>query len=140
MTVHLAEHVAWREIEGATFIIDLRTKRMYGLNATGSKVWNVLASEGGDLEAAARLLGGSEVASSASTSRAVQDFCGELARLELVTGVGSHGDTTGGDVAPEVPPTFLPPQIVWQEELRSFGFSCARIEGQSPACDQGPTT
>ena len=42
MSVRLSEQVAWRDIDGETFVIDLKTRKMYGLNATGGQAWRGL--------------------------------------------------------------------------------------------------
>jgi hypothetical protein len=136
MDVRLADHVAWREIDGETFVIDLKNRTMYGLNASGGRAWRGL-EHGQPVTAIVHELlppGSSEC--SAGVSQAVESFFGELQQLGLVT--SEDALRPGQESAPVN--GFVPPQVVWHEELRSFGFSCALQAGQSPACTAGPTT
>jgi hypothetical protein len=137
MEVRLAEHVAWREINGETFIIDLRTKMMYGLNATAGRVWKAIDDErqaddiARDLTVHASGNGSHEWA-----RQAVGSFFHELLELGLVTGEQEEpGVATAQDPAHA---GLAAPQVVWREELRAFGFSCAFQPGTSPACNQVP--
>ncbi len=120
MGVRLSDQVAWREIDGETYVVDLRAKKIYGLNPPGGRIWHELAkgSDGEGLEGAST-------------------FLAELETAGLITSDATHAcSPTGSALSAD----FVPPRVVWQEQLQSFGFSCARIEGQSPACDQVPTT
>ena len=136
MGVRLADHVAWREIDGETFVIDLRSRKMYGLNASGGQAWRGL-EHGQQVDSIVQeLLPSGSADCAVGVSHAVESFFGELQQLGLVTSEQSlrpDQDTPSVD-------GFVPPQVVWQEELRSFGFSCALQAGQSPACTAGPTT
>jgi len=136
MTVRLAEHVAWREIEGETFVIDLRGRKMYGLNASGGQAWRGLERGQAVPSIVAELVPDDQSDLQPGVSRAVERFFGELQQLGLVTSDGAI--ELHNEVAPEQ--HFVPPQVVWQEELRSFGFSCALQAGQSPACTSAPTS
>ncbi|WP_433269053.1 lasso peptide biosynthesis PqqD family chaperone [Actinosynnema sp. CS-041913] len=55
MTLRLAEHVSMTTTEDGAVLLDERTGRYWQLNATGSVVLHTLL-EGGDQEAAVRLL------------------------------------------------------------------------------------
>jgi hypothetical protein len=65
----------------------------------------------------------------------VQGFVDEMRELGLVCGGTAR---TPSENVPDR--TLPPPQVVWREELRSFAFSCGRISGETPACEQVPTT
>jgi hypothetical protein len=110
-----AAHVAWREIGGEVFVIDLRAQQIFGLNESGGAVWRALEAgeEPGD---------------------GAVDFCRRLAELGLVEGEASAAagnPDRGAD-------GWVPPQVAWQEPLRSFGFSCAFQPGQSKECTSVP--
>jgi len=119
MQLRLADNVAWREIDGETFVIDLKRKRMYGLNDAGGQVWRTL-ERGADLP----------------WGHAVQGFVDEMLELGLLCGEASRveADPAASETTPVLP------RVVWREELRSFAFSCGRISGETPACEQVPTT
>ncbi len=131
MKASVVGHVAWREIEGQTFVLDLARNVMYGLNVPGGMVWRAL-QEGGDLTATANALGPGRPD---AANRAVTAFVGELASLGLVA----------SDVcAPEAPVeaadlSFVPPQVVWHEQLRSFGQGvCGLRPAQGGPCLGAP--
>ena len=119
MKLRLAEHIAWREIDGETFVIDLQNKLMYGLNDTGGKVWRAL-EQGEDPPAGC----------------AANGFVDEMLELGLLSG---EAPQPSGDPQPS-DQDFVPPQVTWREELRSFAFSCGLLSGETPACEQVPTT
>jgi len=111
-------HVAWREIGGEVFVVDLRAQQIFGLNDSGGEAWRAL-DDGGD------------------PGEAAGDFCRRLLELGLVEGEAPPEAAT--EVAPEARVEgWAPPQVVWQEPLRSFGFSCAFQAGQSEECTRVP--
>jgi len=117
MGARVAGHVAWREIGGETFVVDLKSKRMFGFNPVGARVWQAVVDGEGPRHA---------------EQADVAAFLDELSELGLVEGHEPSSELTAS------PPGFVPPRVEWREELRSFGFSCALLEGQSPVCDQIP--
>jgi hypothetical protein len=136
MIVRVVEHVAWREIAGETFVIDLKARRMYGLNAIGGQVWKAL-DERRDVADIARLLTPSST-DNGHVNQALQSFFVELRDLGLVS---CHQlDQPSPEMRVELPETYTPPRVVWQEELRAFGFSCALQPSTTPTCNQIPTT
>jgi hypothetical protein len=134
MAARVAGHVAWRDIDGETFVIDLKSKRMYGLNPLGGQVWRTLAM-GGDPSGFASEVTPGPVSDEYATA-ALEGFLAELEELGLIA--RDESTRPASNVEPRPDTGFVPPQVVWQEELRAFGFSCAFLEGQNPACDTIP--
>ncbi len=142
MTVRIDSRVAWREIDGEVFVIDLRTKKLYGLSPAGGQVWRELMA-GKSLSAVTLGLGGGSPSGGAGS---VDAFVAELEALGLVT----HGDSLDGQSAhgPIGEPgshsasaaLLGPPRIDWVEPLNTFGASCAFHSGQLPTCQSAPTT
>ena len=139
MGVRLAEHVAWREIGGEMFVVDLKAKMKFGLNAAGGQLWK--AVEGGCEELSG--LGRCLVADASddllcdSAERATTAFFGELHELGLVS-----LDLPAPRSEVEEPPSsdsFVPPEVVWREELRSFALSCAFQPATTAACNAAPS-
>ena len=137
MALRRAAHVAWRRVGDETVLIHLRDKKIYVLNPSGGYFWHNLEGTRGVDDILGRL----------SLSEALPENakCNVEAFLEAL----SNADLLDPESAPEGPgappvrdypfPGFVPPEVVWQEELRNFGVSCAFISGQSGACDLTPT-
>jgi hypothetical protein len=69
----------------------------------------------------------------------VDSFLRQLQDSDLVDAEGEPGAASTS--LPDFPlPAFVSPELVWQQELRNFGQSCAFMSGSSPACDAVPTT
>lgn len=120
----LVSHLAWREIDGETCVVDLKRKTMYGLNPSASRVWQSLET-------------GQPVTGPGAPDAPVGRFLDELEALGLVT-----RDDSAAGAAAELPEATadldpaMPPQILWQEEIRSFGQSCQLVPGNDQ-CDAG---
>ena len=127
MTVQLAGHVAWRELAGETFVVDLKQRRMYGLNRAGSEVWKAICEE--------RDPGNGQ---SGAGVGVVRRFLGELFELGLVNVSGSETKTAGEEgTVPEVDESSVP-RVVWREDLHAFAASCGLPPGSTPTCNQVP--
>lgn len=109
-----AAHVAWREIGGEVFVIDLRAQQIFGLNESGGEAWRALEAGEDPVEG-------------------VGEFCRRLTELGLV-----EGEAPAEPEAIAQKEGWVPPEVVWQEPLRSFGFSCAFQPGQSQECTRTP--
>ena len=138
MGLRRAAHVAWRRVGDETVLIHLRSKKIYVLNASGGFFWHGLDGARG----AEQFLSG--ISSSEplphGASERIDAFFQELRNADLVE---SEGDAPAERPSslPDFPlPAFAPPELVWQQELRNFGQSCAFISGSSAACDAVPTT
>lgn len=128
MSLQLAGHVAWRELAGETFVIDLEARRMFGLNGAGGRVWRAI-SESRDPSSVV----------DASVAGSVGGFVSELLDLGLVVDGDSASPLSlpgevfdGGDAVAD------PPQVVWQEELHVFAASCAENPAVTPVCGSVP--
>jgi hypothetical protein len=120
-----------------TVLIHLRNKKIYVLNPSGGFFWHGLD---GDRETG-ELLAGVPLADALAenASERVEAFLRDLQEADLVEAGSATSDRTGS--SPEFPlAAFVPPELVWQQELRNFGQSCAFISGSSAACDSVPTT
>jgi hypothetical protein len=53
MGLRIAKEVAWQSIGGEAVLVDLERGRTFGLNATGSVVWSLLADHDEEALAAA---------------------------------------------------------------------------------------
>jgi len=116
-------HVAWRRIGEETVVIDLQGRRMYGLDAAGGAVWHRLAAGVAPLDG--------------ETTAAVTEFLADLAGRGLVE-EGYAEPASGPRPIPAPAPVAARPTIVWQEEIRAFGASCAFVPGLNALCDAQP--
>jgi len=137
MVFSRAEHVAWRNVGGETIVVNLKSNRLYVLNASGGFFWHALDG----VKAVDDVVALVPVAGQAGeVESALRGFFSELAKCGLVE---QERPTQEGETLVAVLPfpgdSFSPPEIVWQEEIRNFGVSCAFIGGQSEACGQAPT-
>ena len=124
-----AAHTAWRRLDDETVVINLSSKRMVGLNASGGAMWEALQ--------AAPDLATLAAGSGAEAEMHLRRFVEELAAEGLVE--PTAGETPTADVAP-APMTgpFAPPAITWREELLRFGGACNKEPGGGLFCDQIP--
>jgi Coenzyme PQQ synthesis protein D (PqqD) len=148
MGLRRAAHVAWRRVGDETVLIHLREKKMYVLNPSGGFFWHRLDGTG----SVAEMLDGVSVEEPLPEGAAsgLEAFLERLRAADLVadpvanpSGDGSphEPESASATPRPEYPfPKFVPPELIWQEEVRNFGQSCAFISGASPACDSVPTT
>ena len=141
MRLRRAGHVAWRRVGDETVLIHLKKKRIYVLNPSGGFFWHQL--DGSRDESA--LLGALalETSERGDAANRVASFLEHLREADLVetsTHEKSAASTPGVPSADYPFDQFVPPELIWQEEIRNFGASCAFVSGASGACDQIPTT
>jgi hypothetical protein len=137
MGLRRAAHVAWRRVGDETVLIHLRNKKIYVLNPSGGFFWHGLD---GDRESAELLSSVSlESPLPENAPESVDAFFRDLKEADLVE-IGSERSERGGSVPAFPLAAFAPPELVWQQELRNFGQSCAFISGSSEACNSVPTS
>jgi Coenzyme PQQ synthesis protein D (PqqD) len=150
MGLRRAAHVAWRRVGDETVLIHLRDKKIYVLNPSGGFFWHRLDGTHGVTE----MLQGVSIDEPMPEEAAsgLEAFLERLRAADLVDLVEKEGvprvssTTTPGparrraEYADYPLPRFVAPALIWQEEVRNFGQSCAFISGASPACDSVPTT
>ncbi|MEM8962599.1 MAG: PqqD family protein [Acidobacteriota bacterium] len=126
-------HTAWRQIGDDTVVLDLRGKRMFGLNASAGAIWHALDN--------------------VESIDALADVFGDLDRSAIeafVDQLGEHGLLAEGPVAvqddlpfsePVAPLVDLtPPAIIWSEAIPKVAATCAFLPGESDLCNQVPTS
>lgn len=140
MGLRRAAHVAWRRMGDQTVLIHLKTKKIYVLNPSGGFFWHSLD---GARESREFLDGLSlEEPLPGNATKELDVFFDQLESADLVDAAHASSDTTskgskGGNGYPL--PSFVPPEMVWEEQLRNFGQSCANIGGQSDPCTAAPS-
>ena len=136
MGLRRATHVAWRRVGDETVLIHLETKRIYVLNPSGGFFWHSLDGVRGTDE----LLDSTAIAElPVSAVKALDRFWEELADADLVERNQPSASPSDGVTRDYPLSRFDPPELVWQEQLRNFGQSCARDSGTTPVCDAAPT-
>jgi hypothetical protein len=136
MRLRRAAHVAWRRVGDETVLIHLRNKKIYVLNASGGFFWHGLDGARGP-EDFLETFAFEDPLPEGACGR-IEAFLLNLREADLVD-AGPLDETPSS--LPEFPsPTFVPPELVWQQELRNFGQSCAFMSTSSPGCDSVPTT
>ncbi len=136
MGLRRASHVAWRRIGDETILIHLKTKCLCVLNPSGGFFWHNLDGARGTDE----ILESMAVADlPASAVEELDRFWEELADADLVERNQPSASPTDGVTRDYPLSRFVPPELVWQEQLRNFGQSCARDSGTTPVCDAAPT-
>ncbi len=138
MALRRASHVAWRRVGDETVLIHLKTKRIYVLNPSGGFFWHRLDGARGTNE----ILDSTAIAELPSSAVNELDlFWEKLADAELIE-KGEKSEPSDSTVArndSDYPlASFVPPELVWQEQLRNFGQSCANMSG-SALCDTAPS-
>ena len=140
MGLRRAAHVAWRRVGDETVLIHLATKRICVLNPSGGFFWHSLD---GARESREFLDGLSlEEPLPGDAAKQLDVFFDQLESADLVDAAHASSETSskgskGGNGYPL--PSFVPPEMVWQEQLRNFGQSCANIGGQSDPCTAAPS-
>ena len=136
MTYRRANHLAWRALGEETLVVDLRANRMFGLNETGGLVWQALEESGEPAYLAASLgLSGGEIERALML---IEAFLAELHSADLVEATATSEPPSRHSVQIQVVDgTFVPPAIVFREEIRNFGQSTSQICFGDPSCDQG---
>jgi hypothetical protein len=136
MGLRRAAHVAWRRVGDETVLIHLRNKKIFVLNPSGGFLWHGLDGARGTEEFLESLTLDDPLPDGASGR--IDAFLENLREADLVAAEGSPDEETRS--LPEYPlPTFVPPELVWQQELRNFGQSCAFLAGAGEPCTSIPT-
>jgi hypothetical protein len=137
MALRRAAHVAWRRVGDETVLIHLRDKKIYVLNPSGGYFWHNLEGTGGADDILGRLSLTESLPENAKNTLEV--FLGALSSADLL----ELDPVPRGSDAPPAPdypfPGFIPPEVVWEEQLRNFGQSCAFMAGESDLCNLTPT-
>lgn len=136
MGLRRASHVAWRRVGDETVLIHLKTKKIYVLNPSGGFFWHSLDGARESRE----FLDGLSL-EEPLPGDAVQQLDGFLDQLKDTDLVESTDESSNGskDRNGYPLPSFAAPEMVWEEQLRNFGQSCARDPGEMPTCDAAPT-
>lgn len=153
MRYRRAAQTAWRAIADETIVLDLASKRMVGLNATGAFVWQNL--EVFDRPGAMyRALTGhdADTGNTTASSISIEDletFLRDLLDSGLIERVEpdraeSEAEPQGAEpgrqrpVDLEPPPEGEPPRIEWRETVEQIAATCAFFPAQNPLCTQVP--
>ena len=136
MGLRRAKHVAWRRIGDETVLIHLKAKRIYVLNPSGGFFWHRLDGARGTDE----ILDSMAVTEvPANAVNELDRFWEKLTDAELVEKAEPSDSAADGDDRAYPLPSFATPELVWQEQLRNFGQSCAAMTGESALCDTSPS-
>ncbi len=143
MGLRRAAHVAWRRVGDETVLIHLKTKKIHVLNPSGGFFWHSLD---GARESHEFLDGLSlEEPLPGDAAKQLDGFFDQLKNTDLVEAAHASSETAskgskGSKDGNEYPlPSFVPPEMVWQEQLRNFGQSCANMGFETLACEQSPS-
>lgn len=142
MKLRRAAHVAWRRVGDETVLIHLRKKRMYVLNPSGGFFWQTLDGAHDAEQMLSDLALDAPLPDDASDE--VEAFIQRLRDAELVEDGSATRPARDEGKEPDALPfpakTFVPPAMIWQEEIRNFGQSCGFQQGgPDPLCTQVPT-
>ena len=140
MGLRRAAHVAWRRVGDETVLIHLKTKKMYVLNPSAGFFWHQLDGAHGSSELLAELTVETPLPEGARGQ--LDAFFDKLESADLVeaaTEDATDNAANGSNAQPYPLETFVPPDLVWQDELRNFGQSCAREPGEDTLCNMTPT-
>jgi hypothetical protein len=140
MALRRSPHVAWRTIADETVLIHLKKKWIFVLNTSGGFIWNNLDGNKEESDILALIPNIPVEDENRGVADMLGDFLNDLEQAGLVesslphTKETSTSETPGDCVFDWRAGVFAPPRVVWQEEMRRFGFSCAFISGESPNC------
>ena len=136
MGLRRAAHVAWRRVGDETVLIHLRNKMIFVLNPSGGFFWHGLDGARGTEEFLESLTFHDPLPEGASGR--IDAFLQDLREADLVDAEGPPDEAPAS--LPEFPlPAFVLPELVWQQELRNFGQSCAFIGGTGEPCNTVPS-
>ena len=136
MKYRTARKTAWRAIADETIVLDLSSKRIFGLNESATFIWQTVETMNSFedvLEAMA-----SEAPAGESLAFGVEEiasFCDELVALDLLEAADPEET---GPRSIEPPAVLEPPCILWQETLERVAASCAFFPAQNALCNQVP--
>jgi hypothetical protein len=139
MRIEQAEGIAWRRIGSETFVVDLRAKVMYGLNATGGALWQAIV-DGEDLDVAIRRLAMADGAQlpEKAVAAAVATFTAELVELGLAQ-IDVRTERAAAQPIEEIE-GFEAPQIMWCEEMVAYAQQNSCLFDNHLNCPAGPAT
>lgn len=137
MGLRRASHVAWRRVGDETVLIHLKTKKIFVLNPSAGFFWHGLDGARGSREMLDGLALEDAVPGDAATH--LDGFFSQLESADLVETSHVSGDVAANEQLAYPLGSFVPPEMVWQEQLKNFGQSCARDPGEMPTCDAAPT-
>ena len=137
MGLRRAAHVAWRRVGDETVLIHLKTKEVFVLNPSAGFFWHSLDGARGSRE----ILDGLSLEQPlpGDAGEQLDGFFQKLERADLVEAATAAADPAAKPGNGYPLPSFATPELVWQEQLRNFGQSCARDPGEMPTCDAAPT-
>lgn len=137
MGLRRAAHVAWRRVGDETVLIHLKTKKIFVLNPSGGFFWHSLDGARGGRD----ILGGLSLEQPLPDDASAQldGFLEKLEGADLVEAATATGDSPSKHGGAYPLASFAAPEMVWQEQLRNFGQSCAKDPGEMPTCDAAPT-
>ncbi len=140
MAVRRANHVAWRRVGDETVLVHLKDKKIYVLNPSAGFFWHRLDGQRGASDLLATLEIDQPIPDSAPNH--LETFFANLEAADLVeTGAGADESRQKNGTLSEYPlQNFVAPELVWQEEIRNFGASCAFLPAGGGPCDAAPTT
>ena len=125
MTIKRSAHVAWRTVADEPVILNLASKKIYGLSAGGRMLWQALDTPR-ELEELARQLN--------QPTRVAVDWLRQLHMEGLVEVGGELAET------PYEPSDSDSPVIAWVEEVTRAVGQCMHFSGQNEICTQFPQT
>lgn len=137
MGLRRAAHVAWRRVGDETVLIHLKTKKIFVLNPSAGFFWHRLdgGRDGRDLLEGLTL----QNPLPGDAGKQLDGFFQQLESADLVETNTGETDQPLSDTSAYPLASFTAPEMVWQEQLRNFGQSCARDPGEMPTCDAAPT-
>jgi hypothetical protein len=140
MALRRSPHVSWRTIADETVLIHLKKKWIFVLNTSGGFIWHNLDGHRETNEILGLIPNTAIENETRSVAEILGDFLRDLEQAGLVESVSPQAkssaaaETKSESVSESPSGVFALPRIVWREEMRRFGFSCAFISGESPAC------
>ena len=137
MGLRRAAHVAWRRVGDETVLIHLKTKKIYVLNQSAGFFWHQLDGRNASGEMLDEIALAEPLPEDARSQ--LDAFIDKLENADLVEAANGDGSKPENGANAYPLDCFVPPDMVWQEELRNFGQSCARDPGESTICNMTPT-
>ena len=108
---------------------------MFGLNDTAALIWRAVETVS-DFEQLARLTASEN--SPPLEVTVVKSFCQQLEEVGLIYRAEPEEESVGKPIELPVLQDSSAPEILFQEELRRIGASCAFLPAQNPLCTQIP--
>ena len=132
----IARQTAWRTIADETIVLNLASKRIFGLNKSAAFIWQTVDTmDSFDSVLEAMASGAPAGESLAFGVEEIASFCDELVAFDLLEAADPEET---GPRSIEPPAVLEPPRILWQETLERVAASCAFFPAQNPLCNQVP--